>query len=161
MQRPGMMKQEFQQAIPIVPYADASDSSVTQRLTKAQSLYQMSLDPNGNIDRLEAEKHFIEALRIPNPDRFFKKPAPPEAEKPDPMLEMEMAKTKQELESKGKKAELDTVRAVQDMEHKQQRHQLNLAQKEQKINHDGINRAIELEAQIRDSDSRGDRAAGQ
>lgn len=80
----------------VQPVADPTVSTDVQRLAKAQAIYQMKGDPN--VDQYEASKFYVEAIQVPNVDKFV---PPPQPQQTPP----EVMKMQAEMEAKG--AELD------------------------------------------------------
>ena len=69
----------------VIPVADPNDLSTTQKLLKAQMLYEMR---GQGFNDMEIKRRLLEAMQIDDVDKVLKAPKPP----PDPKLVLEMKK---------------------------------------------------------------------
>jgi hypothetical protein len=87
----------------IVPAADPSAASMTDKMAKAQGLGQLI---QLGLDRTAVIKRILEAMEIPNAEELFSKqqpPPPPEVQKMQ--MEMQMAQQTMQQESKNRQEE--------------------------------------------------------
>jgi hypothetical protein len=109
--------QDFQgSADDIVPAADPSAASMTDKMAKAQGLGQLI---QLGLDRTAVAKRILEAMEIPNSEELFsKQPPPPSPEAQKMQMEMQMAQ--QEMQMKMKMSQEEHQLKMQEMQAKLQ-----------------------------------------
>ena len=100
-----LIKADFDSRIDVVPSVDPNQSSTTQRLAIAQTVMEMAVAANSTIDRREAERMMLEAMRVPNLQALL--PERSGEAQPDPRMLMEMEKGKIEIARAQQKAQIE------------------------------------------------------
>lgn len=101
------IKPDFDPRLDVVPSLDPNQSSMTQRLTVAQTVMEMAVAPNSTIDRREAEKMMLEALRVPNLGALLPEKSPDEGM--DPRMQLEIQEGQVKLQRAQQKAQQDIM----------------------------------------------------
>ena len=84
-QEQNVLRADFDGRVDIIPVSDPNIFSSAQRIALAQSAFQMTTQLPDMGDRREAAVQLLTALRYPNPEKIFPKPA--DAQRVDPLNE--------------------------------------------------------------------------
>jgi chaperonin GroES len=120
----------------IIPAADPSAASATDKMTKVQEIFPLM--QLGTLDPMELTKRALEAQEQPSPETLMKQPSPPP---PDP--KMEALKAKAQVD--GQKAQMDMDKGQQDMQLKERAAQLDAQSKMMDIKFKEISNTMEMQ----------------
>lgn len=120
----------------IVPAADPSASSATEKSAKVQEMFPLM--QLGTLDPMELTKRALDAQEQPNPEALIRQPSPPP---PDPKIEA--LKMKGQLD--GQKAQMDMAKGQQDMQLKERAAQLDAQVKMMELKFKEMSAAMDLQ----------------
>jgi hypothetical protein len=112
----------------LVPAADPNTASTTQRIVKAQTVYQIAKDNPSKFDELAVYRYLFNAIGAGNADVFLKSADPGmDGQQPDPLSQATLIAANAEMISAQAKAEdikLKAVKIATDAENAQQDREL-------------------------------------
>ena len=69
-----IIREDYDERVDVQPISDPNIFSATQRIAQTQAILQMASEPGSTIDRREAEKRMLIALRVPDVDALAPDP---------------------------------------------------------------------------------------
>lgn len=138
------VQQEDYKAAPddLMPAADPSASSNTEKLAKAEAL--MQLLPLGTVNPMAVTMRWLDALDETNPQELI---IPPEQQQPppDPKVEAMKAQSQIKMQESQAKMQMDQVKAALDQQEKTMNMKFEQQRMEMQLQYDAIKQQLDIE----------------
>ena len=138
------VQQEDYKAAPddLMPAADPSASSNTEKLAKAEAL--MQLLPLGTVNPMAVTMRWLDALDETNPQELI---IPPEQQQPppDPKVEAMKAQSQIKMQESQAKMQMDQVKAALDQQEKIMNMKFEQQRMEMQLQYDAIKQQLDIE----------------